>query len=161
MDKVFEQYFGFIGQDLKAGTVIVLGCLLLVVLSCLIDLWSGVTSARARGERVRSHPLRATGAKMLDYFCLDLFFMLIDLLGLVFPWWGIPYATVCCTLAVMLTEGLSVVENLRKKRSHAAEAASLVEDIVGCVTPEKARELLERLLAHAAEKAPGKKEGKG
>lgn len=142
---IMEKYLGFIEQDLRSWAMAAFGCLVLIGTACLMDLWVGIDAARANKEPVRSHPLRKTGTKMVDYYRLAVCFLLIDVLGLCFPWWGMPYATVSCTAGVLVVEGLSVVENLRRKRSHAAEVADLAAEIVECVTPEEAKKIIGRI----------------
>lgn len=137
-----ERIYYFIEQDLRQGFTIVFTCLVLIVVAALIDLWAGIDAARANKERVRSRPLRRTGQKILDYYKLQFVFLLVDVLGLVFPWYTIPYASVLCTACVLLIEGMSVVENLRKKKSSAASVAQVAEKIVACLTSEEAEDII-------------------
>lgn len=153
---MMEKYFGFIEQDLRGGMSVVFGCLVLIGLACLMDMWIGIDAARANKEPIRSRPLRKTGAKMVDYYRLVMFFLLIDLLGLCFPWWSMPYATVACTAGVLVVEGLSIVENLRRKRSHAAEVAGLAAEIVECISPEEAKKIIGRIKERQGDKEKAK-----
>ena len=88
-------------------------------------------------KMICSRPLRKTGTKIVDYYRLVMFFILIDILGLCFPWYTLPYGAVIGTAGVLFVEGFSVVENLRKKKSHAAEVADMAAKIVECLTPEE------------------------
>ena len=72
-------------------------------------------------------------------------FILIDILGLCFPWYTLPYGAVIGTAGVLFVEGFSVVENLRKKKSHAAEVADMAARIVECLTPEEAQKLIKKI----------------
>lgn len=45
----------------------------------------------------------------------------------------------------LFVEGFSVVENLRKKKSHAAEVADMAARIVECLTPEEAQKLIKKI----------------
>ena len=74
-----------------------------------------------------------------------MFFILIDILGLCFPWYTLPYGAVIGTAGVLFVEGFSVVENLRKKRSHAAEVADMAVKIVECLTPEEAQKIIKKI----------------
>lgn len=118
-----EKYVGFITQDIRSGVTIIFICLILICSVCMLDLWTGIDAARANRERICSRPLRKTGTKIVDYFRLLLFFIMIDILGLCFPWYNLPYGAVIGTLGVLIVEGLSVIENFKKKKSHAAEVA--------------------------------------
>ena len=138
-----EHYFKFIEQDIKGGVTIMFTCLILICLACMLDMWTGIDAARANKEPIRSRPLRKTGVKIVDYFRLLLFFIMIDILGLCFPWYSLPYGCVIGTLGVLAVEGFSVIENLRKKRSHAAEVADVAAKIVSCLTTEEAEKIIQ------------------
>lgn len=140
-----EKYVGFITQDLRAGVAIIFVCLVLIVFACLLDMWTGIDAARANKEKICSRPLRKTGTKIVDYYRLVMFFILIDILGLCFPWYNLPYGAVIGTAGVLFVEGFSVVENLRKKKSHAADVADMAAKIVECLTPEEAQKLIKKI----------------
>ena len=76
---------------------------------------------------------------------LVVFFVLIDILGLCFPWYNLPYGAVIGTAGVLFVEGFSVVENMRKKKSHAADVADMAAKIVECLTPEEAQKLIKKI----------------
>lgn len=67
---------GFITQDVRSGLVIIFACMILIVLACLMDLWTGIDAARANKEKIRSRPLRKTGMKIVDYYRLFVFLFL-------------------------------------------------------------------------------------
>lgn len=140
-----EKYVGFITQDLRAGVAIIFACLVLIVFACLLDMWTGIDAARINKEKICSRPLRKTGTKIVDYYRLVMFFILIDILGLCFPWYNLPYGAVIGTLGVLIIEGLSVIENLKKKKSHAAEVADLAMRITECATPEEAQKIIKAI----------------
>ena len=140
-----EKYIGFITQDLRAGIAIIFVCLVLIVFACLLDMWTGIDAARANKEKICSRPLRKTGIKIVDYYRLVVFFVLIDILGLCFPWYNLPYGAVIGTAGVLFVEGFSVVENLRRKKSHAAEVADMAAKIVECLTPEEAQKIIKKI----------------
>lgn len=140
-----EKYVGFITQDLRAGVTIIFACLVLIVFACLLDMWTGIDAARANKEKICSRPLRKTGTKIVDYYRLVMFFILIDILGLCFPWYNLPYGAVIGTAGVLFVEGFSVVENLRKKKSHAADVADMAAKIVECLTPEEAQKIIKKI----------------
>ena len=140
-----EKYVGFITQDLRAGVAIIFVCLVLIVFACLLDMWTGIDAARANKEKICSRPLRKTGTKIVDYYRLVMFFILIDILGLCFPWYNLPYGAIIGTSGVLFVEGFSVVENLRKKKSHAADVADMAAKIVECLTPEEAQKIIKKI----------------
>lgn len=140
-----EKYVGFITQDLRAGVAIIFACLVLICAACLMDMWTGIDAARANKEKIRSKPLRKTGVKIVDYFRLVIFFVLIDILGLCFPWYNLPYGAIIGTAGVLFVEGFSVIENLRRKKSHAADVADMAAKIVECLTPEEAQKIIKKI----------------
>lgn len=137
--EVIEAY---LGQDVSRGLTIIFVCCVLVVAAALLDMWTGVDAARANRERIRSHSLRKTVRKVIDYLRIVVFGCLIDILGLFFPWYDIPYACIVVTLGVILIEGKSVIENLKKKRSSAAEVLDMVSRIIECADEKDARRII-------------------
>ena len=71
-----------------------------------------------------------------------IFAVLIDILGIFFPWYELPYACVLVTLGVLLIEGKSVIENLKKKRSSAAGIIDMVDKIISCADEKDARKII-------------------
>lgn len=140
-----ERYISYITQDIHHGIAILFVCLVTIAVACMMDLWTGIEAARANKEKVRSKPLRRTGAKMLDYYRIFVVFVLIDVLGLCFPWYGLPYAAIICTVAVISIEGLSIVENVKKKKSHAADVAEVAKNIIECLTKEDAEKIIKSI----------------
>ena len=140
-----EEYLKFVVQDIRGGITIIFICSILICIACLMDMWTGIDAARANKEKIRSKPLRKTGMKIVDYFRLIIIFVLIDILGLCFPWYNLPYGAVIGTAGVLFVEGFSVVENLRRKRSHAAEVADVAAKIVKCLTTEDAEKIIKMI----------------
>lgn len=101
-----EEYLKFIVQDIRGGVTIIFICSLLICIACLMDMWTGIDAARANKEKIRSKPLRKTGVKIVDYFRLIIIFVLIDILGLCFPWYNLPYGAIIGTAGVLFVEGL-------------------------------------------------------
>lgn len=140
-----ESYIGFITQDVRSGVAIIFICLILISVACMLDMWTGIEAARANREKIRSKPLRYTVNKIVDYYRLVIFFVLIDILGLCFPWYNLPYGAIIGTVGVLCVEGFSVIENLRRKKSHAAEVADMAAKIVECLSPEEAKKLIKAI----------------
>lgn len=134
-----------ITQDIGHGITMIFMCCILVVVACLIDLWTGVDAAKKNKEKICSKNLRRTIAKMLDYLRVVMFAVLIDVLGLSFPWYVIPYFCVICTFGVLIIEGKSVVENFQKKKSSAAEVVDILEAIVNAADSETAEKILKAI----------------
>lgn len=131
-----------ITQDIQHGTAIIFICCVLIVVASFIDMWTGIDAARTMKEPISSRSLRKTVTKIIDYLRVLLFSVLIDILGLCFTWYIIPYCAVLATLGVLLIEFRSVIENSRKKRSHAAEIVDVVAQIVKCATDKDAEKII-------------------
>ena len=127
---------------LSRGIMIAFLSCILVCAAALIDMWTGIDAARANKERIMSHGLRKTVKKIIDYLRIVFFFMLIDILGAVFPWYSLPYCAILATLGVLLIEGRSVIENSKKKRSAAGQVLDAVQEIISCVDNEKAQKII-------------------
>lgn len=133
---------------------IILGCWLIMVISTLIDFWSGTSSAKALGEKLDTHGFRRTVRKDADYMQVMLFILLFDVLGISFlHFYILPFATVFGTIAILIIEGKSVIENNRRKKAHAAEIPEKIKQIIQAVTPEQATKILEQLTTDISTKS--------
>lgn len=134
--------FEFITQDVTRGIAIIFVCCIVILVAALIDMWTAIDAARTNHEKIRSHALRKTVRKIIDYLRIVMFAVLIDVLGLFFPWYEMPYACVLATFGVLVIEGKSVVENYQKKKSHAAEIIDIVGQIIECADEKDAKKLI-------------------
>ena len=139
--KNFDGLIFFIA--IRAGIILV--CWLFMVMSCIVDFWSGTTTAKALGHALMSNGFRRTVTKIGDYAKLLLFALMFDILGSLLSFYIIPFATILCVIAVIYIEGRSVVENSRRKRAHAAEIPEIVKQIVQATTAEQGAETLKRI----------------
>ena len=120
-------------------------CCILVIVACFIDLWTGIDAARKNKEKIRSKALRRTVAKAIDYLRVIVFGVLIDVLGLSFPWYIIPYCAIICTLGILIIEGKSVLENFHKKKSSAAKVVDIVTAIIDATDNETAEKIIKAI----------------
>lgn len=134
-------------QDIGHGITIIFMCCILIIAACFIDLWTGIDAARKNKEKIRSKALRRTITKILDYLRVIMFGVLIDVLGLSFVWYVIPYCCVICTLGILIIEGKSVLENFQKKKSSAAQVADIIEAIVDATDNETAEKIIKAIKA--------------
>lgn len=118
-----------ITQDIGHGIMVMFLCFVLVLLSVVIDLFTGIHAAKKCKEKLQSHILRRTVNKVISYLTVVFFGIFIDVLGLCFPWYAIPYCCILCTLGVILIEGKSVIENHTKAKNPAAHVPETVMDI--------------------------------
>ena len=136
-------------QDIGHGVTVIFICCVLTAMVVLFDLYTGIKAAKKTGEPIRSHILRRTITKIIDYYFIIFFAVLIDILGLFFPWYGIPYAVIIATLAVLVIEGRSMLENLAKAKSHAARVDDVVldilQEIIDCKSAKNASKIIEKI----------------
>lgn len=132
-------------QDIGHGVTIIFMCCVLVIVACFIDLWTGIDAARKNKEKIRSKALRRTVVKILDYLRVVIFGVLIDVLGLTFTWYIIPYCAIICTLGILIIEGKSVLENLQKKKSSAAQVVDIIQAIVDATDNETAEKIIKAI----------------
>lgn len=136
-------------QDIWHGVTIVFVCLVLVSAAVLIDLYTGIRAAKKTGEPIRSHILRKTITKTIDYALVVAFGVFIDILGLPFSWYNNPYAAMFITLAVLIIEGRSVLENLTKAKSPAAKVddvgMEIIQEIIDAKSSKSALKIIEKI----------------
>lgn len=139
--KNFDELMFFIA--IRVGIILI--CWIFMILSSIVDFWSGTTTAKALGQALMSHGFRRTITKIGDYVRLMLFTLMFDILGSLLSFYIIPFATILYTVAVIYIEGKSVVENSKRKKAHAAEVPDIVKQIVRATTAEQGHEVLDKI----------------
>ena len=124
---------------------IILVCWFFMVVSSIVDFWSGITTAKALGQALMSHGFRRTITKIGDYVRLMLFALMFDVLGSLLSFYIVPFATILCTVAIIYIECKSVVENSKRKKAHAANVPDIVKKIVQAATTEQGHEILNEI----------------
>ena len=142
---ISPEHFPHVLEAFERGISIVFVCCTLIVAAVFMDMWVGVDAAKAAHEPLMSHGLRRTISKALDYFRVLLFASLIDILGAFFPWYTLPYFTLLATLAVLLIEGKSVIENYKRKKSNAADVVNMAEKIIKALNDKEAKEIIKEI----------------
>lgn len=124
---------------------IIMICWTFVFIANIIDFWSGRDTAKALGEPIDSKGYRKTFVKIGDYYRVLMFALLFDLIGSLFEFYKLPFATLLGSVAVIAIELKSVIENSRRKKSHSAEIPEIIKEIVQCTTTAKGEEILKRI----------------
>ena len=124
---------------------VILAMWAIMCVAVCIDLWAGVNSAKARGEKVYSGGLRRTFAKLGDYWRIQVMALIFDLIGSFIPWYSLPYVSMLVTAAIVLIEGRSVWENEKAKKSQVAKLPDAIRAIIQCADAKTAEQLLEKL----------------
>lgn len=136
--------------DILMRTGIVLVAWLMIFAACLVDFWSGCSTARALGQKLNSHGFRKTLDKIGDYFKVGLVFLLFDILGSLFAWYDLPYASVIVAVCCIVIEGASVFENSKRKKSNAAKITEIAKEIVEAVSEKDAKKLIKVISAEVS-----------
>lgn len=116
-----------------------------MVLAVCVDLWAGITCARARGEKIYSGALRRTFAKLGDYWRIQMMAFIFDLVGSCIDWYILPYGSIVITAAIVLIETRSVWENEKSRKSQVAKIPDAVRDILNCNDARNAEKLIRRI----------------
>ena len=115
----------------------------------MLDLWDGVHTARKLKDRVHSHKLRVTIAKMAEYWRFIIIGFLIDCLGIIFSFYIVPFVAIVFGAGLIIIEIKSMIEHAKRRKSHTAELPDILHKIVDCANEKDAHELLEKIVSLA------------
>lgn len=132
-----------ITQDLGHGITIIFICCIMIIFAVLLDLNTGINAAKKAKEKIKSRILRRTVTKIVDYYRVLIFGVMVDVLGLCFPWYNIPYLAIMVTLSVIAIEAKSVLENYHKSKSAARDLPDMIMQIIKCADKEDAAKIVE------------------
>lgn len=141
-DLIIESRWDELYVHIAVWAAVIFTAWIAVAAACFSDMWSGVSTARALGEKVHSHRLRETIGKIKDYTGVLLAFLFIDILGALFTWYKLPFFQMLIAAGAVLIEGWSVIENKRRKSSHAALIPELAAEIVKCAREKDAEAIV-------------------
>lgn len=122
-------------------------CCVAIIVAVFLDLNTGINAAKKNLEKIKSRILRRTITKIIDYLRVLVFGVIIDVLGLAFPWYNIPYCAILVAVGVVLIEAKSVLENYQKSKSAASELPDMLMDVIKAVTREDAQRIIEAIKA--------------
>lgn len=131
-----------ITQDLGHGLTLIFLCFVVIFIAVLIDFSAGYKAAKVCKEPIKSRLLRRTVSKVTDYYHFLIVGVLVDVLGLAFPWYSIPFAAVIVSISVVMIEGWSVIEKFKKMKSSAADIPKMAQRIVDVKNITDAVELI-------------------
>lgn len=137
---------------IEVRAVIILFCWGFMVAACMIDFWSGISTAKALGEKLMSHGFRKTVTKACDYARLLMFTFMFDVLGSLLTFYKLPFASMLCVVAIIVIEGKSVLENSRRKKANVADVPDIVKEIVKTVNTKQGVEVLNKITEMLNEK---------
>ena len=144
-DLIIEQNWEKIKLLLTIWAIVIFIAWIGMAVACFIDMLSGVSTARAIGEKVHSHRLRETFQKIKDYAGVMFPFMFIDIIGSLFSFYFLPFFQIVIAAGAITIEGWSVLENKKRKKSHAALIPELAKEIIQCAREKDAEALIETI----------------
>lgn len=126
---------------------------ILVIGAIMLDLWDGVHTAKVTNQRVHSHKLRVTIAKMSEYFRFMLIGFLVDCIGFLFSFYTLPFVVVLFGVGLIIVEAKSMFEHASRRKSHATELPEIIQSIVECARDKDAEKIVKQIQGLAAESA--------
>lgn len=117
-----------------------------VIGAIMLDLWDGVHTARKVKDRVHSHKLRVTIAKMSEYWRFIMIGFLIDCIGIIFSFYILPYFAVLFGVGLIIIEIKSMLEHAKRRKSHTTELPDIIRRMVACANEKDAHDLLEKIV---------------
>lgn len=132
-------------EKFKLFLGVFLAVCLFVIVAIMLDLWDGVHTARKTHERVHSHKLRATIAKMSEYFRFVVIGFLVDCLGYFFSFYLMPFVAILFGVGLIVVEAKSMFEHARRRQSHSSELPDIIKSIMDCAHEKDARKIIAQL----------------
>lgn len=113
----------------------------------MLDLWDGVHTAKVTKERVHSHKMRVTIAKMSEYWRFIIIGFLIDCIGMIFSFYVMPFVAVLFGAGLIIIEIKSMFEHAKRRKSHTTDLPDILKSIVNCANDKDAHDIIDRLLS--------------
>lgn len=145
---MFDRMLDLLGVEalaLRRAALLEIFIWAVMFVAVMIDMRAGIRKARVLHLPVDSHGLRRTFTKFGDYGKVTGLFMCVDVLGLLFGFYALPYASGAAALIAVAIEAWSVRENLRAARSSAARIPDLIAKMAGTKDPKEIIRLLQHL----------------
>lgn len=120
---------------------------LVVIIAIMLDLWDGVYTAKKTNQRVHSHKLRVTIAKMSEYWRFLLIGFLVDCLGVFFDFYFLPFVAVLFGVGLLVVETKSMFEHANRRKSHMTELPQIIHEIIAAADAKDAQKVVELLAA--------------
>ena len=150
-DLIEKQDMNAIASYLIVRMALILVCWSFVCIAIIFDFWSGRATSKALGEKLDSKGYRRTFVKIGDYYRVLMFLLLFDLIGSLFDFYKLPFATILGSIATIAIELKSVIENSRRKKSHAGDMPEIIKEIIQCTTADKSKKILDKLVTELKE----------
>ncbi|MBD5131900.1 MAG: hypothetical protein HDT28_04830 [Clostridiales bacterium] len=117
----------------------------ILIVAIFVDLWDGVKTARILKEPIRSHKLRITIDKITEYWRPMLIAALVDLIGSVFTFYIVPFASIFLCLGLLTVEGKSLYEHAKRRKSKVAELKDIMQGVIRAANDKDALAAIEAI----------------
>lgn len=117
--------------------VIIVICWIFSTIACIVEFWSGTLTAKY---------FRRTVVKIGDYARVLMFAFMVDVLGSLLSFYILPFATILCALAIICIEGKSVLENSKRRKTHAGDVPDMIKQIIQAATTEQGNEVFNKIV---------------
>lgn len=144
---MFDLIFETIGVEaitLRRAAILEIIIWVVMLAAVMIDMRAGIRKAKSLHQHIDSHGLRRTFTKFGDYGKVTALFMCVDLLGIFFDVYLLPYASGASAVIAVCIEAWSVRENLRAARSSAAQIPDLIGEFIKASNEKDVSELLRK-----------------
>ena len=115
---------------------------LLVIMAIMLDLWDGMYTAKRTGQRVHSHKLRVTIAKVSEYWRLLLIGFLADCLGFLFSFYFLPFMALLFGMGLIVVEIISMFEHAKRRKSHLIDLPEIIDGIIAATSKKDAEKII-------------------
>ena len=114
----------------------------MITAAILIDLSTGIKKAKALKEKVHSKGLRMTFTKLGDYLSIFYFGIIVDIAIHMVSKAYIPAGIALACLASCTIECISVIENLKARKSAAGKVPEIAQKIINANNAKEAIEVI-------------------
>lgn len=145
---MFDVLFEILGVEvviLRRAALLEIIIWAVMLVAVMIDMRAGIRKAKALHLPIDSHGLRRTFTKFGDYGKVTALFMCIDVIGLLFGLYSLPYASGASGVIAVGIEAWSVRENLRAARSSAAKITDIVAGLAQTQDIKEVVEFIQQL----------------
>ena len=115
---------------------------LLVIMALMLDLWDGMYTAKRTGQRVHSHKLRVTIAKVSEYWRFLLIGFLADCLGFLFSFYFLPFMALLFGMGLIVVEIISMFEHAKRRKSHLIDLPEIIDGIIAATSKKDAEKII-------------------
>lgn len=145
MHEVINEILGLDEFTLRRMAVLWVVLWIVMLVAVLVDMQAGIHRARILKEKIHSHGLRKTFKKFGEYGLVVMLGMLVDVVGILFSIFSLPYISAGSVITAVTIEGFSVYESMKASQSLAASMVDIVGELVKSKSPDEVKKILDKL----------------